>query len=84
VGFSYECPGEEAGGGGEDRGHTDGGVKRGEGGGDAADQGAERISGVAPATVRVAKKLQSGRLDVYLAYMLVAVVAVLALVAASS
>jgi hypothetical protein len=37
VGFSHEYPGEEAGGGGEDGGHTDGGVKRGERGGDAAD-----------------------------------------------
>jgi hypothetical protein len=34
------------------------------------------------ATVRVAKRLQSGRLDAYLAYMLIALVALLALVSA--
>src|SRR6516165_12123348 len=51
MGFPHERPGEQAGRGGEDRGYPDRGVEAGEGGGDAADQGADRVAGVAPETV---------------------------------
>ena len=51
MGFPHERPGEEAGGGGQDRGHPDRRIQAGEGGGHAADQGADGIAGVAPQPV---------------------------------
>src|SRR5215831_5862066 len=49
--FGHEGPGQQAGGGGEYGGDQDGGVEAGQRGGDAADQGADGVAGVAPEPV---------------------------------
>src|SRR5207253_2766309 len=49
--FVHECPGQQAGDGGEDGRDRDGCVEAGEGGGDAADEGADGVAGVAPEAV---------------------------------